>query len=75
MTTQAALKKMKNFWVTTGGSDYLEVLLELRKETPINHKSSEALDVELNAVSKAHRQFTLWTGTKLAKAKLNKKNA
>lgn len=72
VTTKTALQKLKHYWLNNSGTDYLEKLMELRKDIPTTHKSSSALDIELAAVSKAHKQFIVWTKTKTARAQLDK---
>lgn len=61
-----ALNKLKMFWALNKGSDYLRHLRGLRKDISNEHKSSEALDLEIEWVESVHQLFIKWTNTNRA---------
>ncbi len=72
MTQKDALEKLKRHWLNNMGDDYLVKLLELRNDVPQTHKSSKALDEEIDALVTIHSKFKKWTASSAAKGMLNK---
>ncbi len=70
MTKRAALVKLKKFWTENGGSDYLQTLLQIKKELPKGHKSAKSLEEEIKAIEAVYPEFLLWkTPKRKTKAK------
>jgi hypothetical protein len=46
MNKREALAKLKKFW-TENGSDYLQALLQIKKEMEPGHKSAKPLEEEI----------------------------
>ncbi len=60
-----ALNKLKLYWAAHG-TYYINALKGLRQETSYFHKSSDALDLELEWVESVHNLFLKWVKTDAA---------
>lgn len=70
MTKREALRKLKNYWVSNGGADYLDSLHRLREEIDHLHPSRPSLDAEIRQIEEVHPDFLAWQKTTVAKRKL-----
>ena len=70
MTKREALRKLKSYWLSNSGSDYLRALRRLLVDLSPSHDSTDALNGEISAIAKAHNEFIEWTKKPSARRRL-----
>lgn len=68
MNKKEALKKLKKFW-EEHSQDYLNSLIQLKKEIPSDHESYVPLEKEIDKIKSVHGEFIIWKNKKEKKAK------
>lgn len=64
MNKREALKKLKKFWEDHSGKDYLDSLIQLKKDLSPSHESYKALELEIDKIKSVHGEFITWKNKK-----------
>lgn len=63
MNKREALKKLKKFW-EDHSQDYLDSLMQLKKEMTSSHPSYSAIEEEISKIKIVHSEFIIWKNKK-----------